>query len=241
MENVVLDIQHLDAFYGSTAPLSRKKPIQALYDINLTIGKGEIVGVVGESGCGKTTLAKSIFGIHKDITGEIIHHTQYPQMIFQDPGSSLNPVKTIGWILEEPLRMRQGFTKAMRKEKVEKMLLRVGLSGDYALRRPHELSGGQRQRVCIALSLIQDPAFIVADEPVSALDLTISAQILDLFLELADTFSLSYLLISHDLQVIYQICDRMIVMQKGRIVESGTVEEVYKNPQHPYTQKLLQS
>ena len=174
-----------------------------------------------------------------EVTGEIRHFTKRPQMIFQDPFGSLNPAKTVGWIVEEPLRAYGKYDAAERRRRVLDMLERVGLGRAQAELRPAQLSGGQRQRVSIATALIQRPRFLIADEPVSALDVTIQAQILDLLWDLRRDLDLSYLFISHDLNVIYSTCDRVMVMEKGRIIEQGTVDEVYDHPQHEYTKKLL--
>ena len=162
-------------------------------------------------------------------------------MVFQDPRSSLNPARTVGWILEEPLRIFGKYDAAERRRRVADMLARVGLEESYVNQKPAQLSGGQRQRVAIALALIQRPRFIIADEPVSALDVTIQAQVLDLLWDLRRDLDLSYLFISHDLNVVYSICDRVLVMQDGRVIESGTVDQVYDRPQHEYTKKLLQA
>ena len=161
-------------------------------------------------------------------------------MIFQDPFSSLNPSKKIGWILEEPLRVRK-VPKEERKKRVAEMLEKVGLNKEYANHYPGELSGGQRQRVSIAISLIQEAKFIIADEPVSALDVTIQKQIMELMIRLQEEKKLSYLFISHDLNVIYQMCDRVLVMKNGEIVEEGQVEDVFSYPKHEYTKLLLAS
>ena len=226
-------------WYHDTTLFGKSTRFQALKDINFTLEQGEILGLVGESGCGKSTLSKAILGMLKDVDGEIIHHTKRPQMVFQDPFGSLNPSKTIGWIVEEPLRVYGKYDARERKRRVMDMLDRVGLGSEYAQRRPRELSGGQRQRVSIAVALIQRPRFIIADEPVSALDVTIQSQILDLLIELRRDLDLSYLFISHDLNVIYQLCDRVMVMQNGIIVEQGTVDEIYDNPQQEYTKRLI--
>ena len=239
MSDPVLEVKHLNVWYHDTTLFGKSTRFQALKDINFTLEQGEILGLVGESGCGKSTLSKAILGMLKDVDGEIIHHTKRPQMIFQDPFGSLNPSKTIGWIVEEPLRVYGKYDAPERKRRVMDMLERVGLGSEYAQRRPRELSGGQRQRVSIAVALIQRPRFIIADEPVSALDVTIQSQILDLLIELRRDLDLSYLFISHDLNVIYQLCDRVMVMQKGAIVEQGTVDEIYDNPQQEYTQRLI--
>ena len=237
----VLEVRHLNSYYEEgRAILGRKgKRRQVLHDISFEIGQGEIVGLVGESGCGKTTLSRTILGMIGDYEGEIIHHSQRPQMVFQDPYSSLNPARSIGWILEEPLRAQGKLSPAERKEAVAKMLPRIGLGPEYASRRPQELSGGQRQRVSIASAVITRPGLVIADEPVSALDVTIQAQILELLVELQKEYNLSYLFISHDLNVVYQICSRVLVMKEGAIVEQNTVDELFAHPQHPYTRQLL--
>ena len=243
MSEPVLEVTHLTVRYSDTTVLGRRAGFEAVHDVSFHVNEGEIVGLVGESGCGKSTLSKAILGMipPKDMTGTVTHHTKRPQMVFQDPFSSLNPARSIGWILEEPLRIFGKYDAAERKRRVLDMLARVGLEEEYASRKPRELSGGQRQRVSIALALIQRPRFIIADEPVSALDVTIQAQILDLMWDLRKELELSYLFISQDLNVVYSICDRVMVMQAGRIIETGTVDEVYDNPQHEYTKKLLQA
>ena len=239
MADLVLQVNHVDVVYDSDSGFFRKKPgFHAVKDVSFSIEQGEIMGLVGESGCGKSTLSKAILGM-QPYSGEILHHTKRPQMVFQDPYGSLNPAKTVGWIVEEPLRAYGKYDAKERKRRVADMLDRVGLGAEYAERRPRELSGGQRQRVGIAVALIQRPRFIIADEPVSALDVTIQAQILDLLLELHRDLSLSYLFISHDLNVIYQICDRVMVMKSGSVIESGSVEEVFDRPREEYTKKLL--
>lgn len=237
----VLEVRHLNSYYHENSSIfGRKGPRhQVLHDVSFHIDRGEIVGLVGESGCGKTTLSRTILGIVKDYDGEIIHHSQRPQMVFQDPFSSLNPARTIGWILEEPLRAEGKLNQTQRKEAVAEMLRRIGLDESYAQRRPSQLSGGQRQRISIASAVITHPKLIVADEPVSALDVTIQAQILRLLVELQKAYDLSYLFISHDLNVIYQICSRVMVMKAGVIVEENTVDALFDHPQHPYTRQLL--
>ena len=241
MSEPILEVKNLCAWYSAAGVAGRKKRAEVLHDVSFTLNEGEILGLVGESGCGKSTLSKAILGIHKEISGEIIHHSKRPQMVFQDPFGSLNPARTVGWIVEEPLRIFGKYDAPERKRRVLDMLERVGLGAEYASRKPRELSGGQRQRVSIAVALIQRPRLIIADEPVSALDVTIQAQILELLRQLRAELGLSYLFISHDLNVIYQICDRVMVMEKGRIVEIAPTEQLYESPQHPYTQKLLAS
>lgn len=238
----ILEIKDLSVYYESESNrlFQKKKKVQILKEISFSIEEGSILGLVGESGCGKSTLAKAILGIHKDYQGEIIHYSQYPQMIFQDPFNSLNPVKKIGWILKEPLRLRGNFSSQDQEEKVFKMLEKVGLEEKIAERYPRELSGGQRQRVCIAAALMMEPRLLVADEPVSALDVTIQAQIIELLLKLQKEMGISILFISHDLRVVYQMCNQVMIMQEGRIVEKGEVEDIYFAPNHHYTKTLLE-
>ena len=212
---------------------------EAVAGVSLTIHNGEILGLVGESGTGKSTLAKTILGIVKPDQGEVIHYTKRPQMIFQDPYSALNPAYTVAWTLEEPLRVYGKYDAPERKRRVREMLDRVGLPEECLAAKPAELSGGQRQRVSIAAALIQRPRFLIADEPVSALDVTIQAQILALLRTLRQELDLSYLFISHDLNVVYQLCDRLLVMKDGRIVEQGTVDDIFDHPQQDYTKQLL--
>ena len=239
MSEPVLEVKNLNAYYYGNGVLGKKLKKQVLYDINFEVQEGEVLGLVGESGCGKSTLAKTILGLHADYDGEIIHHTNRPQMVFQDPKGSLNPAKTVGWIVEEPLRAYGKYSPEERRKRVIDMLERVGLSAKYAERKPRELSGGQRQRVGIAVALIQRPKFIIADEPVSALDVTIQAQIIELLLELRRELDLSYLFISHDLNVIRQISDRVMVMNEGRIIEQDTTEEIFTSPKTEYAKTLI--
>ena len=233
---MIVCAKNLSSYYGKG-----KSRLRYLKNVSLTIGEGEIVGLVGESGSGKSTLAKCLLGLVTDIEGELTVNAVRPQMVFQDPYGSLNPSKTIGWILEEPLRAIGIRDKAQRRQKVLEMLKLVGLEEEHLQRRPAQLSGGQRQRVAIAGALIQGSKLIVLDEPVSALDVTLQAQILQLLVDLKEQLGLSYLFISHDLSVVYQICDRVAVMYRGEIVETGDVDTVYDAPQHPYTKKLLEA
>ena len=240
MAEKVLEVNNVSVDYTTGGVLHKGESQQAVKNVSFSVEKGEILGLVGESGCGKSSLSKAILGM-TEYKGEIIHHTPRPQMVFQDPYSSLNPSKTIGWIVEEPLRLYGKYNKAERRRRVLEMLERVGLGGDYYKRYPRELSGGQRQRVSIAAALIRRPRFIILDEPVSALDVTIQAQILELLRELHREKELSYLFISHDLNVIYELCDRVMVMNGGEIIEQGSVEEIFNNPKEEYTKKLLSS
>ena len=239
-ERLALSVRHVTSGYRDGGVLRRKGPYQeVLHDVTFDVRYGEILGLVGESGTGKSTLARTILGIVKPESGQVIHYTKRPQMIFQDPYSSLNPAYTVEWILEEPLRIYGKYDKAERRRRVRDMLERVELPEECLAARPAELSGGQRQRVSIATALIQRPKFLIADEPVSALDVTIQAQILKLLKSLRDELELSYLFISHDLNVVYQLCDRVLVMKEGRVVEQGPVDEIFDHPQQDYTKQLL--
>lgn len=242
-EETVLTVKDLCAFYPKEGSrLFRKaEKKKALSDISFTVKKGEIIGLAGESGSGKSTLARCILGLHNDKTGEISHTTKYPQMVFQDAGSSLNPSKTVEWILEEPLKNCSGLSAEKRKECVTEMLYLVHLPEQLRTRYPHQLSGGQRQRVSIAAALMLEPKFLIADEPVSALDVTVQKQILSLMQEIAVETGVSILLISHDLRVVYQMCDRVLIMKDGRIVEEGDPAVIYREPKHLYTKELLES
>ncbi|WP_312280034.1 ATP-binding cassette domain-containing protein [Oscillibacter sp.] len=237
-----LSVRHLTCGYESGGGLLGKaKRREVLHDVTFNVREGEILGLVGESGTGKSTLAKAILGMIKPDSGEIVHYTKRPQMIFQDPYSSLNPAYSVAWILEEPLRIFGKYDAEERAQRVRDILDRVELPEEVLDAKPAELSGGQRQRVSIAAALIQRPKFLVADEPVSALDVTIQAQILGLLKKLNQELELSYLFISHDLNVVYQLCHRVLVMKDGRIVEQGTVEELFGNPKEDYTRRLLAS
>lgn len=236
MNDPIVRIAHLDSWYGRGK--GRK---QVLRDVSLELAPGEALGVVGESGSGKSTLAKCVLGMVTDIAGTLEVNSARPQMVFQDPYGSLNPAKTVGWILEEPLRAAGVKDRAERREKVLDFLPLVGLEEEHLERRPAQLSGGQRQRVAIAAALVQGSRLIVLDEPVSALDVTLQAQILRLLAELKERLGLSYLFISHDLAVVYQLCSRVAVMTGGEIVELGDVDEVYDHPKHEYTKKLLEA
>lgn len=239
MADKVLEVRNLNAWYRPSGTMRRSRLVQVLHDISFDLNRGEILGLVGESGSGKSTLAKTILGMVPDYTGTYTHYTKRPQMVFQDPSSSLNPCRTVGWILEEPLRIYGKYDEAERVRRVKDIIDRVELPPECYDMLPRELSGGQRQRVCIGMALIQKPGLIIADEAVSALDVTIQAQILKLISNLRRDLGISYIFISHDLNVVYQLCDRAIVMKDGRIVEQGEVEELYANPKEEYTRALL--
>lgn len=214
MKKKVLELDQVNAYYKNG-----KTKEQILKDVTFTIYEGDIIGLVGESGSGKSTLCKAVLGLLKEYDGKITHYTERPQMVFQDPFRSLNPRKTIGWILEEPLKIHTKLTKEERKEKVHEYLEKVHLPAEFYSRYPKELSGGQRQRVSLALALISGAKLILADEPLSALDVTVQAQILELLQELKKTEGVSYLFVSHDIDVVSMICNRVLFLKNGKIVE----------------------
>ena len=238
----------------SVAYLTRAGAIPAVVDFSLRVEAGERVGLVGESGCGKSTVGRTILrlipategSVHfqgKDVlaksAGEMKALRQEMQIIFQDPVGSLNPRMTVGKIIGEPIVVH-GIAKGRElRDRVATLLKKVGLEPDHALRYPHEFSGGQRQRIGIARALALEPKFVVCDEPVSALDVSIQSQILNLLADLQDEFGLSYLFIAHNLAVVEHFCDRVAVMYLGRIVELADRETLYRNPMHPYTRALL--
>ena len=238
-EELVLSVSHVSGGYHEGGRFRKGTYQEVLHDVTFDVHDGEILGLVGESGTGKSTLSRAILGIIQPDQGSITHYTKRPQMIFQDPYSSLNPAYTVEWIMEEPLRIYGKYDAPERKRRVREMLRRVELPEEVLEAKPAELSGGQRQRVSIATALIQRPKFLIADEPVSALDVTIQAQILKLLKTLRDELDLSYLFISHDLNVVYQLCDRVLVMKNGRIVEQGTADEIFDHPKEDYTKQLL--
>lgn len=253
---VLLEIHHLKAYF----PVKRKsmkeekKVVKAVDDISIDIYRGETLGIVGESGSGKSTFGRTIVKLIEPTAGEILYKGQAiqhlngrhlqtyrndMQMIFQDPFASLNPRMRIGSIIEEPMALQWTLSKEQRTKRVKELLQKVGLPEDAMHKYPHEFSGGQRQRIGIARALAINPEFIIADEPVSALDVSIQSQVLNLMMDLQDEFQLTYLFISHDLSVVKHISDRVAVLYLGRIVELGTKTALYANPLHPYTQALL--
>jgi peptide/nickel transport system ATP-binding protein len=259
----LLELKNLKQYYSLETNFieqilgKKSQTIKAVDDLNLTIWQGEILGLVGESGCGKSTLSRTILQLIRATSGHVNFENQdltsLPereirglrkeiQMIFQDPHACLNPMMTVGESIIEPLLIHQLGNNQQNQQRVEAMLNRVGLnSQEYYNRYPKELSGGQQQRVAIARALITNPKLMICDEPVSMLDATVQAQVLDLILELKAEFNLTYLFITHDLSVARFLCDRIAVMNQGKIVELGDTEAVFNNPQHPYTKKLLAS
>ena len=256
MSSPLIEVSDLHKFFplASQGIFSRVKgDNKAVNGVSFSINPGETLGLVGESGCGKSTLGRIISRLDSPTSGEIIYKgndiakkslaamrplRKEIQFIFQDPYASLNPRRQIGAIIEEPMRIH-GVSKDERRARAHELLEKVGLDKNSYEKYPHEFSGGQRQRVVIARALTLKPELIIADEPVSALDVSIQAQVLNLFKELQDEMKLTYVFVAHDLGVVRHISDRIAVMYLGKIVELGSVEEIYNNPQHPYTKALL--
>ena len=254
METPLLEIRDVKKYFPVKKVHGKEITVKAVDSINLKINQGEIVGLVGESGCGKSTLGKSILKLHELTGGQILVRgediTNYNerqmrplrekiQIIFQDPYASLNPKKKIVQSVMAPLDVAGKYTKEEKLEKVRKILREVGLSDKYLEKYPHEMSGGQRQRVVIARALINDPELVICDEPVSALDVSVRSQVLNLLKDLHKERNLTYIFISHDLSVVEYLCDKVAVMYLGRIMEYAGKRELYGKPLHPYTKALL--
>ena len=251
--NLVLDAQHVTKHFL----IGQGQRVQAVDDVSLSIGEREIVGLVGESGSGKSTFGKAILGLHDKTAGTVTfkgealpqrytsadfqRYARRMQMIFQDPYSSLNPRMTVGEIVGEGLRLHARLTGRQIRDRVAEWLVRVGLQADHMARYPHEFSGGQRQRIGVARALILEPEFVVCDEPISALDVSVQAQVVNLLDELKSSMGLTLLFIAHDLSMVRYISDRMAVMYLGSVVEVGKADDVFFRPKHPYTEVLIGS
>ena len=249
----LLDVRNLKEYFNINVGMLRTKPLKAVDGVSFTINKGETLGLVGESGCGKTTVGRTIIHIYKPTDGEIFYKgkkivtkqdilefRKKVSMVFQDPYSSLNPRMTVSDIIAEPLDIHKLYSsKAERSEKILSLMESVGLNSEHASRYAHEFSGGQRQRIGIARALAINPDFIICDEPVSALDVSIQAQVINMFGELQNKLGLSYLFIAHDLLVVRHISNRIAVMYLGKMVEMADATEIYDHPLHPYSKALM--
>lgn len=247
--DAILELHNLQVWFGHV-----RRPIRAVAGVSLTLHRGETLGLVGESGCGKSTTARAIVGLAHVHSGDILLEgrpiktqkerravdlPKHVQMVFQDPYASLDPRMTVGDLVAEPLLIHGVGTKKERQLRAVELMLQVGLDPRFLNRYPHEFSGGQRQRIGIARALALDPKLVLLDEPVSALDVSIQAQVLNLLADLRRERGLSYLFIAHDLSVVRHLCERVAVMYLGRIVEIGTTHQVFESPRHPYTRALL--
>lgn len=246
-------VEHLKQYFDINVGLFKSIPLKAVDDVSFSIKQGETLGLVGESGCGKTTTGRSLLHLYQPTGGKVIYNgkeiktkedilemRKKATMVFQDPYSSLDPRMTVADIIAEPLDVHELYkTKEERREKILELMGYVGLNSEHAARYAHEFSGGQRQRIGIARALAVNPEFIVCDEPVSALDVSIQAQVINMFDELQDKLGLTYLFIAHDLLVVKHISDRIAVMYLGKMVELADADEIYNHPLHPYSQSLL--
>ena len=252
MSDILVEVKNLKQYFPVKVGFVKTIPLKAVDDISFNIGRGETLGLVGESGCGKTTAGRSILRLYTPTAGQVIfdgepvteknitHMRKKMQMVFQDPYSSLDPRMTVEDIIGEPLDVHGLCSnKKERREKILDLMETVGLNAEHARRYAHEFSGGQRQRIGIARALAVDPEFIVCDEPVSALDVSIQAQIINMFEELQEKLGVAYLFIAHDLLVVHHISKRIAVMYLGKIVEIAESDELNSHPIHPYTESLL--
>ena len=249
----LIQVKHLKQYFNISTGFFSSRPLKAVDDISFDIMEGETLGLVGESGCGKTTAGRSLLHLYQPTGGEVWYKgkeiktksdinefRKKATMVFQDPYSSLDPRMTVSDIIGEPLDVHHMYkSREERREKILELMSHVGLNSEHAARYAHEFSGGQRQRVGIARALAVDPDFIVCDEPVSALDVSIQAQVINMFEELQDKMHLTYLFIAHDLLVVRHISDRIAVMYLGRMVELADANEIYDRPLHPYTKALI--
>ena len=252
MSDTLVEVRHLKQYFPVRVGLTKTVPLKAVDDVSFTVGRGETLGLVGESGCGKTTVGRSLLHLYEPTAGEVLFDGEavtkkniqrmrkQMQMVFQDPYSSLDPRMTVEDIIGEPLDVHHLCSnRRERREKILELMNFVGLNAEHARRYAHEFSGGQRQRIGIARALAVDPKFIVCDEPVSALDVSIQAQVINMFEELQEKLGVAYLFIAHDLLVVHHISRRIAVMYLGKIVEIADADELNEHPIHPYTESLL--
>lgn len=248
----LVEVRDLKQYFPIKTGFMKTTPLKAVDGVSFSIKPGETLGLVGESGCGKTTVGRSLLRLYTPTSGDVFfdgervdeksigHMRRQMQMVFQDPYSSLNPRMTVENIIGEPLDVHKLYTsRGERRDKILHLMELVGLNAEHATRYAHEFSGGQRQRIGIARALATNPRFIVCDEAVSALDVSIQAQVINLMQDIKKEFSLTYMFISHDLRIIKHFCDRVMVMYLGNIVEIGTKDAIYEKRRHPYTQALL--
>ena len=249
----LIEVKDLKQYFNISMGMFRSKPLKAVDGVSFSINRGETLGLVGESGCGKTTVGRTLLHLYKPTAGEIYYNGKLLEtredinefrkkatMVFQDPYSSLNPRMTVADIIGEPLDIQKLTSSAAeRQERILELMGHVGLNSEHASRYAHEFSGGQRQRIGIARALAVNPDFIVCDEPVSALDVSIQAQVINMFAELQEKLGLTYLFIAHDLLVIRHVSDRIAVMYLGKMVELADADEIYSHPLHPYSRSLL--
>ena len=253
MNQPLVEVKDLKQYFDINVGGLKTKPLKAVDGVSFSINKGETLGLVGESGCGKTTVGRTLLHLYKPTAGEIwfegkqivtkkdiMEYRKKTAMVFQDPYSSLNPRMTVSDIIGEPLDVHKMYAdKQERMDKIFAMMAKVGLNSEHASRYAHEFSGGQRQRIGIARSLVTNPEFVVCDEPVSALDVSIQAQVINMFDDLQQEMNLTYLFIAHDLLVVRHISDRIAVMYLGKLVELADAKEIYDHPLHPYSKSLM--